>query len=243
MTTLIEFVAHYSLWLYGLCALGFLFYLRMAWVAEQERERALFSLEREAAIGKRRRAIGMAFVMISLAGGVYFVANSLEPRLELSAQNNATPTSPLLMPTPTPTFAPPTPSPTATPTRKPRKRAPAPTPTPTPTPTPAPRLPPCPNPKARLTYPTVNATLKGTVQVFGSACVDNFWYYKFEFRSEDFPDEWHFIQRYDAPVEDGPLGVWDTSILPAGTYSFRLVVVDRTGNYPPPCEVRVTIEH
>ena len=243
MTTLIEFVAEYSLWLYGICALGLLFYLRMAWVAEREKEQALFSLEREAAVGKRRRAIAMAFIMAALAGGVYFLTNSLEPRLNLSARSDATPTSPLLMPTPTPTFAPPTATPTATPTRKPRKRTMAPTPTPSPTATPVPQLPPCPNPKARLTYPTVKATLRGAVQVFGSACVDNFWYYKFEFRSEDFADEWHFIQRYEAPVEDGLLGVWDTSPLPAGNYSFRLVVVDKTGNYPPPCEVRVTIEH
>lgn len=66
--------------------------------------------------------------------------------------------------------------------------------------------------------------------------------HKFEFRSRDHLDEWHFIQHYEASVTDGPLGVWDTSSLPAGAYPFRLVVVDVTGNYPLPCEVPVAIE-
>jgi len=86
----------------------------------------------------------------------------------------------------------------------------------------------------------VGAVLKGVVQIQGSACIDNFWYYKFEFKSEG-AKEWSFIKRFDKPVESGVLGTWDTSALPAGTYLFRLVVVDKTGNYPEPCEVKVVI--
>ena len=103
-------------------------------------------------------------------------------------------------------------------------------------------LPNCPNPRARLTYPTVNAVLKGVVEIRGSAYIDNFDYYKFEFRHKGATD-WSFVQRFKDTVADGLLGVWDTSSFPAGGYFFRLVVVDKTGNYPPPCEVEVTIEH
>ena len=98
----------------------------------------------------------------------------------------------------------------------------------------------CPNRKARLTYPTVNAVLKGPVQITGSAHVDNFGYYKFEYRREGV-SEWSFLQRFEEPVTEGLLGVWDTSTLPAANYRFRVVVVKKDGNYPEPCEVPVTI--
>jgi len=110
------------------------------------------------------------------------------------------------------------------------------------TPSPTISIPPlCPNPQARLTYPTQDAKLEGVVEIRGSADTDNFWYYKFEFRTEG--GEWAFLERFDKPVTDGILGHWDTAALPEGWYDFRLVVVDNTGNYPQPCEVRVFVEH
>jgi len=89
----------------------------------------------------------------------------------------------------------------------------------------------------------MNAVLTGVVDIRGSAQIDFFDYYKFEFRHEG-AAEWSFVERFDHTVVDGVLGVWDTSPpLPAGSYIFRLVVVDKSGNYPEPCEVEVTIEH
>jgi len=87
----------------------------------------------------------------------------------------------------------------------------------------------------------VNAVLQGPVQIAGSAYVDNFDYYKFEFRYEGASD-WSFLQRFDEPVADGLLGVWDTSTLPAGNYWFRLVVVKNDGNFVEPCQVPVIIQ-
>jgi hypothetical protein len=88
----------------------------------------------------------------------------------------------------------------------------------------------------------VNAVLKGPVEVTGSANVDDFDYYKFELRPAG-ATNWSTMQLFREAVADGFLGIWDTSALPAGAYTFRLVVVDKTGNYPEPCEVPVTIEH
>lgn len=131
------------------------------------------------------------------------------------------------------------PTPTSTP-KIPQALTPTPSPpTPTPTTTPAP-LPECPNPRARLTYPTVNAVLNGVVQILGSAEIENFDYYKLEFRSQE-ALEWAFLRRAEEPVADGILGVWDTSSLPTGTYWLRLVVIDVSGNYPEPCQVPVTV--
>jgi len=92
----------------------------------------------------------------------------------------------------------------------------------------------------------VNAALEGSVQILGSAHVDaindGFGYYKFEYRHEAV-SEWSFLQRFDEPVADGLLGVWDTSTLPAGNYWFRLMVVKNDGNFIEPCQVPVSVVH
>ena len=240
MMTLVKLVSEYYIWLIGACILGILSYIGRAIMAHREKSRAIFTLEKEAAASTRIRSIGMAFVLLILGGAIYFTAIYLEPNLDLETETEATPTV-LLQPTPTPTTGTPTATPTPRPTRTPR---PTPTPEVTPTPTPEPVvLPNCPNPGVRLTNPTVNAVLKGVVEITGSADIDNFGYYKFEFKSEG-ATEWSFIQRFEDRVVDGILGTWPIPpSLPAGACTFRLVVVDKTGNYPEPCEVQVTIEH
>lgn len=237
MTVLIQLIADYSFWFYGLCGLGILLCLRAALMAIREKERSLFTLEKEAATSRIYRAMSTSLIFLAVGAGIFYVTNFLEPHLVFLAQE-PTPT-PLLFPTPTFTPGPPTATPRPTPTRIPYTPEPIVSPTP-PTSTPLP-LPPCPNPQARLTYPTVGAVLKGAVQIRGSANIDNFHYYKFEFKSEG-AAEWSFLQRFDEPVETGVLGTWDTSALPVGPYLFRLVVVDKTGNYPEPCEVKVFVE-
>lgn len=108
-------------------------------------------------------------------------------------------------------------------------------------------LPPdCPHTQARLTAPRVNQAVKDEVQVEGTANIENFDYYKFEIRREDgdVEDEWHWVESFETPVEEGVLGTWYVSHLPAGIYTFRLTVVNREGNYPfPPCDVRVHVTH
>ncbi len=121
---------------------------------------------------------------------------------------------------------------------------PKPAPTPTPTPTPTPQVAVCP-PWASITEPTVNAKLDGAGITFirGTATIDNFWYYKLEFGVGEWPTEWSLIQElHYQPVVNGYLGDWKTGALPEGVYQLRLTVVDKTGNYPEPCQVRVIIE-
>jgi len=243
MTTLVKLVSEYYVWLIGACILGILSYIGRAIMAHREKSRAIFTLEKEAAASTRLRSIGMAFALLILGGAIYFTAIYLEPNLDLETETEVTPTV-LLQPTPTSTTGPPTITPTPRPTRTPRPTA---TPEVTSTPTPEPVvLPNCPNPQARLTNPTLNAILKGSVEISGSAYYEEtnkFDYYKFEFRHQ-VETEWSFIQDFKEPVVDGILGSWSIPpSLPAGAYTFRLVVVDKTGNYPEPCEVQVTIEH
>lgn len=137
-----------------------------------------------------------------------------------------------------PTFTP-TPVVTLTPTPTPTPVRPTPTPTPTPTPLPTPN---CPHPLAHLTEPRVGAIVQGKVELYGTAAIENFDYYKIEFRRDE-AIEWAFLARYKQPVTDGLLAVWDTSDLPAGRYWVRLVVVDTIGNYFEPCAVPVQVVH
>jgi len=199
----------------------------------------MFALEREAAASRGYRSAVMIVILLAVGGIIYYASSVLGPQVEAAPEPTPTPTA-LLMPTPTPSPGVPTETPSPTATRRPPP--PRPTSIPEVTPTPEVVAPNCPNPQARLTYPGMNAVLSGAVQIFGSANIPDFDYYKFEFRQAGSP-EWAWLQSHDTPVADGLLGVWDTTALPAGTYGFRLVVVDKTGNHPPPCEVTVTIVH
>ena len=93
-----------------------------------------------------------------------------------------------------------------------------------------------------LTSPKQGAQLSGVTYAQGTAIIEDFWYYKLEYRADGL-DNWHYITGQHDPVIDGVLGSFDTRIVPDGTYFLRLVIVDRTGNYPPPCEIVVHIEN
>jgi tetratricopeptide (TPR) repeat protein len=93
-----------------------------------------------------------------------------------------------------------------------------------------------------ITSPIPNERLSGNVEIRGTATVPDFQFYKVEYGLGKNPDQWFSIGtvRTD-PVIDGVLANWIVNGLPSGEYVLRLTVVDKTGNYPPPYEVPVTI--
>ncbi len=248
MRVIPELIAQYAAALYALCALGVLFYIRTALLARREESLAVFTLEREGAIRRQTQAWMMAFLFVALAGGVYVVANYVTPRLP-PATTEAAPTLPPGLFTPTPSPAP-TPTPSPTPTLVPTvDLGPVPTLPPPATPTPALAVsatptagpaPACVSAGTQLIRPTVGAQLSGIVEVWGTASIPDFQFYKFEIQAEG-SNEWVTIQSFPNPVVNGLLGTWDASPLPPGNYLFRLVVVDNTGNFPEPCVVPIVI--
>lgn len=244
-------IIDFAPWLYiGLGLLG-LFFLRVMWLARKDRTRSIFTLERENASVRLTRAF--AGFMIVLAGmlGVYYLS-LVTPTIVPPPPDTPTPTPILALP-PTPTPPPLLPTPTQTPTVLP---TPTPvdlaidsnsnTPVPPDQPTRAPVIsagqpPSCGNATARITQPGNNAQVTGVVQIVGSAAIDNFQYYKFEFRDPT-TGQWVFISRFDNTVPSGVLGSWNSDTLPPGEYDFRLVVVDNTGNFPDPCIVRLRVQ-
>jgi hypothetical protein len=245
MSVVIQLIADYSPWIYALCGMIALWYLREAYLVRRERRQAMYTLEREAAVVRIRSMFGIALVLILMIAAVYTISSYLTevvevPTVEEEVASALTPTASVLQSTPTPTDLPPTPVPTVTPTPRPRptKRPDEPD-----TPTPPPVQPAaCPDARSTITEPGVNSVLSGRVSVMGSAYSDRFNYYKLEFSSGADPNTWHFILQGDSPVGGGLLGAWDTSGLAPGIYNLQLKVVDATGNWvDPPCQVRVTV--
>lgn len=148
-------------------------------------------------------------------------------------------------PTETSPPEPPTPTPTDTPAAEP----PTPTPTDTPedTPTPEPPLvvaPACPDPRAVISAPGVNAVVSGNVSVTGRAAHEIFEYYKLEYApGADAADGFFYFGGANSQVEGGLLGAFSSSAVANGVYTIRLTVVDQTGNFPPPCQVTVVVQN
>ncbi len=255
MVQLLQLLGPYVVWLYPIGIVVLVVYLRGWLTASRDLRASLFSLERESAIQRMRRAATGAFCTFGVLAGLFvvqfFVASTVDwsqiirptatPGFSISpVARESTPSL-----SPTPTRDPRTPSATPSPTRTRRPTLPYYTPTPpqaqvTPLPPVAPGS--CPTAGVQITQPRQAARVSGRVEIRGTASIDNFDYYKIEFGLGDSPNAWTSISDlHRTPVTDGPLDVLDTTGLPAGTYSIRLVVVDVTGNYPPPCEVRLIV--
>lgn len=250
MAIIVEIIRQYAPWIYGACALVALWELRIVVLARQERRYAVFNLERETALNRVYGA-WVAAIMLALAMGTVYllstvVSEAVKPLIE---QDRFTPTPGLVAaagtPTETPTLPLPETTPTATATRQVRP-TPRPLPTQAPqeisTPTPEPRRPACPDARAVITAPGVDAQLSIPVTVIGSATHENFSYYKLEYGPGPNPadSQWSFFAEGNQPVSNGRLGVL-SSALPPGVYSIRIVVVDTSGNFPPPCKTTFSI--
>jgi len=238
----VDLINRYFLWLYAACVVLILVYLRVFLLSSRERAGTIFSLEREIGAQRQARALwsigGVLAIMVTIAALRLYVIPSLD------IEKMAEPTEPTPFaffpttepPTPTPTRVTPTPTTRALPTL--RRRTSTPTLEPTVIPSPA-----CPNANARITYPFVGMSLKGVVEIHGSANISGFQFYKIEYGTGEKPDHWSSIgDIHKQPVEDGLLGTWDASSFPEGVYTLRLTVVEVTGNFPPPCDVRVVVQ-
>jgi len=78
-----------------------------------------------------------------------------------------------------------------------------------------------------ITNPGAGSTVTGSVQVLGRAASDAFQSYRLEYGQGIAPTNWIYIGQSTVPVQNGALGVWNTSPLAPGTYTLRLVVTDR----------------
>ena len=237
----VDWVNQYATWIYVVCGVGLVICARTWFVARQSKKRAIFKLERELAVARESRAISMSALLIGVLVGVTALKFYVAPTIEAAPITpTATPTSFLFeepptreIPTETPT------SPLPTPTRLAIVRTPEPPAPPTATP-PPPMA--CPQPGVCITSPASGARVSGVVQIRGTANIDRFQFYKVEYGMGEEPSSWHSTSDiHGQPVADGLLETWNTAGFPDGAYKLRLTVVDVTGNFGPPHEIRVIV--
>lgn len=235
MSTLLEFIARISPFIYVLAAIGSFFALRRALQGQQALRIAVFGLEREAAREKRRGGISTILVMGLVAGVVYIIANIVVPNMSGLPQEptptplvfvtqQGTPTEVrLLYPTITATVGVPQ-SAEGVPTSDPTING-------------------CDIQGARITSPISGATVSGQVVVEGEANVLNQVQYKFELRGGATGSSWIVVGTYPdfTGVPSGYLGAWDSTSLTPGNYTLRMVVLREDGSFPTPCEVPIVV--
>lgn len=114
-------------------------------------------------------------------------------------------------------------------------------------PTPAPLRPAVCNENTKITFPRQGETLNspGTFSITGTASIEDFQFYKLELGVGEAPIDFFSIDEVKTnPIVNGILlRDWNTGALPEGTYILRLTVVDNRGQFPPPCDVLVHVDH
>ena len=88
--------------------------------------------------------------------------------------------------------------------------------------------------------PLAGTTVSGLTEIRGSANMANLGYWKLEYRS-DANANYTQLFRSDQPASDQVLSLWSTRTVANGVYWLQLTVVDATGNFGAPCQVRVNV--
>jgi hypothetical protein len=250
MEAVLAILVEYQWLIYSGLGIILLLFLRRALLARRDGARSLFKLEQEQARTRYSRSVAISAFILLLMAGVFVISNPVlsTPDPTPAPAPTATETSgPLAASTLTPTPPPATITNTATPTRARPTRPTLPTETPSADSTEIPAIRPaaCPAPNVCITSPGVNQVVQGNIPVRGTATIADFQYYKVEVGPGSNPadNEWTVVgSLHQSPVSGGVLETFNGSAYPPGTYTLRLVVVDQTGNYPPPCRITVIVQ-
>lgn len=247
LTFMVDVVQQYIYWVYIICGAVILWNVRRYLLARNDRKNTIFPVEREVAAHREGQAMSVIGAMLAVCVVALALRHFVLPTVDVTELVQPTPTVTLAVPTlsPTPTLeatAAPTATPRSTPTRQPSPAIEA--PTAAVTNTPPPPAPSCPNPNICIASPRNGTTLSGNVSITGTANHAQFQFYKIELGVGDNPSSWSSIgEVVRRTVDGGTLGVFNSQAVPNGTYTLRLVVVDITGNFPPPYEVVINVQN
>ena len=247
MSFIIQAVATYAPWIYAACALVALYQLYQVVLVRSERRQALFSLEREKAIRDMYQIFYVAFILLTVMGATYFTSTTLASAVEPLIIEALAPTPEVPnLPTPTNTPLPATTVPTITPTR-PATAVPEVVeelPTTAPVQSAVVQAPLCPDGRSVLQQPGSNQEVSGTISIIGTATHDQFQYYKIEYAAgANATQGFAYLAGDNSAVIGSRLATVDTRVLSNGQWTLQLIVVDQTGNFPPPCRVTISVRN
>ena len=208
---------------YIVLAIGAMFGLRWLWRSWREWRQAVYGLEKEFALRRMSQSVAVLALILVLFCGELVTASFILPNLPAS----------LLVPTATPDFLA-TPTGTISPELATEIAL-----TPRPTPVSSTSTG-CVSGRVFISSPEAGQPLSGTVDVQGTASIQDFGFYKYEV-SPLGAETWATISAGRERVEGGSLGQWDTSSLSPGDYQLRLVVTDNQGQALPACVIDVRI--
>jgi hypothetical protein len=229
MAEALDFFRTYELWIYGLLALGGLFYIRKFLLAWGDLREAAFGLERESAQSRLNQSASMVFLLIMMAAAEFALVSFVAPTFP-GANPLLTPTLDLLA-TATSTL----PAEAAEPGAAAGMDI-------APTSTPEPVGVGCVPGQIMIDEPIDGSEISDVVTVRGTANIPNFGFYKYEIAR---PEEtvWLTILAGREVKVNGELGQWDTRTFPTGDYQLRLVVTDNQGQSIEPCVIRVRVDN
>jgi hypothetical protein len=248
LTFLVEVVEQYTIWVYIICGAIIVWNLRRYLLAHSDRRNTIFPVEREVAAHREGQAMSVIGAMLAICVVAVAVRHFVLPSVNVAELVQPTPTMTLMIPTREPTATAvveetpvATATPRPTPTHQPTLAVAAVT---APTNTPPPPEPSCADPNTCISAPRSGETVSGAINIRGNANHPQFQFYKVEFGIGSSPEAWSSIgDIVRRPVSEGALMTFNTAAVPNGTYTIRLVVVDITGNYPPPYTVTVNVQN
>jgi hypothetical protein len=224
MAEALLFLEEYQFWIYLVLGLAALVYLRLGWRWYRARRNTIFTLEREQATERLTRSATLLGLALALMAATFIATTVLGPSMPASDLPTALPTMSLLV---SPTFA--------------GLEGEGPVVTSTPLPVTEIDSAGCTNPLATILTPATGESLSGAVEITGTADIENFAFYKYEYISLTPGAVWRAIGAGTLPVRSGQLGIWDTTLVLPGEYGLRLVVTDTAGNAPQPCVIGVRV--
>lgn len=81
-----------------------------------------------------------------------------------------------------------------------------------------------------INFPPETEVLRGVTEIRGTTTHPDFWKYELA-AAPTGTQNWFNIGVSETPIANGVLGLWDTRSVSDGTYSIRLRIVKRDGNY------------
>ncbi len=230
MEEALGFFRTYEIWIYLTLGVIGIVYLRKFSLAWQELRGAAFGLERESAQSRLNQAASMLIFILALIMSEFILVSFVLPS-NPDISPLFTPTLNLLT-TPTTTLE-------TTLNGSPAAEGVTPGVT-TPVPTEDLTVNGCIPGQIEISAPQDGSQVNGIFDIIGSADIPNFGFYKLEMRQPG-EQNWLTILAGNEIKKNGVLGSWNTSLIIAGDYQLRLVLVDNAGQALTPCMIQVHV--